>query len=379
MVGLFPIQRRTSTVAILAAAIFLLHFSAAGLGADESTWLSGEAIDEALQGKVSVTWSNIPVRRALESLCKAQKLALLLDRRVDPDQKIELHVDNVPLREALEQIAARLKIGVALIGPVVYFGPKATATRLRTVATLRDDDVRNLKQDAQTTWRRAERWSWEKLSTPRDLLTTLAGKNGLEIEGLEQIPADLWGAADLAPLNLAQRLTLILAQYDLTFEIGKDGKSVRLAPMPAKPVVERTYPISGRQDFVSQLRGNPLLAGAEIKVANDQVVVRGREEDQEIVRNLRGQRPAMRATEGKKVYTLHVQLPIGELLHALGPQMGLEIQLDKEAIAAAKISLATKVEVNLKDASADELLKAVLDPAGLTYVRHENVIEVKPK
>lgn len=379
MVGFLPPQRSTSALAILAAAIFLLHFIAGRLGADESTWLSGDAIDQALEEKISVTWSNIPVRQALESLCKAQKLALLLDRRVDPDQKIELHVDNLPLREALEQIAARLKIGVTLIGPVVYFGPKETAVRLRTVAALRDDDVRNLKPDAQTVWRRAERWSWEKLSAPRDLLTTLASKNGLEIEGLEQIPADLWGAADLAPLNLAQRLTLILAQYDLTFEIGKDGKLIRLVPIPAKPIVERTYPVSGRQDFVSQMRGNPLLAGAEIKVVNDQVVVRGREEDQEVVRNLRKQRPATRTSEGRKVYTLHVQLPIGELLHALGPQMGLEIQLDKEAIEAAKISLATKVEVNLKDASADELLKAVLEPVGLTYVRHENVVQVKPK
>lgn len=379
MIGFLPIQRNASAVAILAAAIFLLHFSAGRLGADESPWLSGDAIDEALQEKVSVTWSNIPVRRALESLCKAQKLALLLDRRVDPDQKIELHVDNVPLRDALEQIAARLKIGVTLIGPVVYFGPKETAARLRTVAVLRDDDARSLNQGLQAAWKRTERWPWEKLSAPRDLLTALANKYGLEIQGLEQIPADLWGADDLPPLTLAQRFTLILAQYDLTLEVGKDGKSVRLVPMPAKPIVERKYPISGRQDFVSQLRGNPLLAGAEIKVANDQVVVRGREEDQEVVRNLRKQRPASRATEGKKVYTLHVQLPIGELLQALGPQMGLEIQLDKEAIAAAKIPLTTKVEVNLKDASADELLKAVLEPAGLTYVRHENVVEVKPK
>src|SRR5262245_37206527 len=119
MVGFLPIQRGACAVAILTATIFLLHFSVGRLGADESTWLGGDAIDQALQEKVSVTWSNIPVRRALENLCKAQKLALLLDRRVNPDQKIELHVDNVPLKEALEQIAARLKIGVTLIGPVV--------------------------------------------------------------------------------------------------------------------------------------------------------------------------------------------------------------------------------------------------------------------
>ncbi len=59
--------------------------------------------------------------------------------------------------------------------------------------------------------------------------------------------------------------------------------------------------------------------------------------------------------------------------------MGIEIAVDKPAIQAAGISLETKVRVDVKEVSADELLKAVLDPAGLTFARHENVVEVKPK
>ncbi len=382
----FMIRLRAMRCAITAAALLL----AAGGGeifytrcqAAEGNWLSGEAWQDALTKKVGIAWSNIPVRRALESLSNSQRVAMILDRRVDPDQKIQLALDNVSLQEALQRIALRLDIGFTLVGPVVYFGPKQTAERLRTLATLRNDDVRHLPQKTRAVWLQSKPWKWDKLAAPRDLVSSLASENGLQMAGLEQIPADLWGAADLPPLSLTDRLTLVLAQFDLTFEIGADGISARLVPIPSKPAIERTYSVAGAaQDVAAQLRQNKLLTGAEINVANGKLVVRGRQEDQDVVHDLLAGGTARRSsvTEGKKVYTLRVELPIGKLLEALGPQMGIGIAVDKSAIATAGISLETKVRVDVKEVSADELLKAVLDPAGLTFARHDHVVEIKPK
>ena len=84
-------------------------------------------------------------------------------------------------------------------------------------------------------------------------------------------------------------------------------------------------------------------------------------------------------TEGRKVYSLQVELPVGQLLQSLGPRMGMEINIDKAAIAAAGKSLDTKVKLDVKEAGEDELLRAVLEPAGLTFTRKENVVDVKPK
>jgi hypothetical protein len=350
--------------------------------AAEGSWLSGESFQDALTKKVGIAWSNIPLRRALESLSNSQRVAVILDRRVDPDQKVELAFDDVPLHEALQRIASRLGIGVTAVGPVAYFGPKSAAERLRTVAALRNEDVRRLSPAVRTVWTQAKQWKWEKLAAPRDLVTKLADENGLKITGLEQIPADLWGAADLPPLSLADRLTLVVAQFDLTFAIGADGVNVRLVPIQGKPVIERSYSVAGvAQDVAAQLRQNKLLSDAEIDVVKGKLVVRGRQEDQDTVRDLLAGKTARRSnvSEGKKVYTLRVELPIGKLLEALGSQMGIEIAVDKPTIQAAGISLETKVRVDVKEVSADELLKAVLDPAGLTFVRHENVVEVKPK
>jgi hypothetical protein len=349
----------------------------------ETSLLTGDALQHALAQKIGITWSNITLRQALASVAKTQHIAVLLDRRVDPDQKVELTFENIPLEEALERIASRLKIGVTILDGVAYFGPPDITERLRTVATLRKEEVDHLPTLARTRWMQSKPWQWEILSTPRDLAAALAQENNLQIDGLAQIPHDLWPAADLPPLPLYDRWTLLLAPFDLTYELSADGNSLRLVPMPEHPTLVRSYSVSGApQEIAAQLRLNKLLSSAEITVNGNKLQVRGRQEDQEVVRELLSGRTAKRTTvsEGRKVYTLRVELPVGELLEALSRQIGFELQLDRPAITAAGVSLEKqKVKVDVKDASADELLKAVLDPAGLTFVRHENVIEVKPK
>jgi hypothetical protein len=389
MIRYLPARPLTAVGAFLLA-IVLVCLISVRLDAAESTWLSGDALDDALRHKISITWSNIPVRRALESLSKTQNIAVMLDRRVDPDQKIELAIDDSPLNEALARIASRLQIQFALLDGVVYFGPASTAQSLRTIAALRDDEVTRLPPAMRSIWKQTKPWKWEKLSAPRGLVSELASENGLKISDLEKIPADLWAGANLPLLSLSDRLTLVLAQFDLTFQVEPDGATVQLVPIPTIPMIERSYlvPTAAQgavpttpQSVAEQLRQNKLLAGAQINVVANKLVVRGRMEDQDVVRELLNGHTARRTSvaEGRKVYTLRVELPIEKLLAALGQQMGIEIQFDRPAIKAAGISLETKVQVDVKDVSADELFKAVLDPVGLTFTRHGSGVEITPK
>ena len=299
---------------------------------------------------MTVVWSNIPVRKAIEGLCESQKVAFLLDRRIDPDRKIELSLDNVTLAEGLQQIASRLGVGTTMLGPVAYFGPAETAARLRTVAALRRQDANKLPPNARTIWTQSRPWKWDDLSAPRDLLTALAAENKLQVEDMDSVPADLWAHADLPPLTLSEKLTLLLAQFDLTYELSADGKSIRLAPMPDKPTLDHLYQVAGSPE-------EPAAKTSPSEKKSQHTVT----------------------TEGRKVYSLQVELPVGQLLQSLGPRMGLEINIDKAAIAAAEKSLDTKVKLDVKEAGEDELLRAVLEPAGLTFTRKDNVVDVKPK
>ncbi len=192
---------------------------------------------------------------ALTNLAHSQEVAIFLDRRVDPDQAVDLVVESGSLRELLQQLAEQLKLGVGRVGPVVYLGPPPTAAVLGTVTAWKEDQDRPFPAAVRDKLRRTQPLQWPELTTPRELVQRLARDAGLQVEGLEQIPHDLWPEVDLPPLNFAQAMSLILAGFGLTFDYVQDGSAIRLTPLPVKASITRRIP----------LRGSPAVVGTEIR------------------------------------------------------------------------------------------------------------------
>src|SRR5690606_7939817 len=138
------------------------------------------------------------------------------------------------------------KLAVSHFGPVMVLGPPQATRRLRTVAELRRQDLARLAPPARGNWARMRRWQWEDLATPRSLLEQIADEANFSIENLDIIPHDLWAGCDLPPLSIADRLSLVLNQFDLTFELTNPQGDLRLMRIPAEVAVERSYP-AGRQ------------------------------------------------------------------------------------------------------------------------------------
>ncbi|HXT57480.1 MAG TPA: hypothetical protein VN699_02545, partial [Pirellulales bacterium] len=205
-----------------AAAVLLLLAGRGAMAADPLPWLSGSAMREQLARPIKLAWSGMPIRKGLADLARSQRLAILLDRRVDPGRPLELRLDDVPLELALERIARSRHLGLSWYGPLVYFGPEAAAERLKTLAALRVADAKSLPSSARAPFARQQPWRWNDLTTPRELVEQLAIEAKIEIAGLEQIPHDLWAAADLPPLSWTDRMTLIANEFDLTFRF--DGE-----------------------------------------------------------------------------------------------------------------------------------------------------------
>lgn len=380
-------RRRGFAIALVVVSLASI---AAGrlLAADDEpvSWLTGEKLHAQLERKIGVDWGGtkgIAFRKAMASLARSQKVAILLDRRVDPDQKIELSLDDVSLDAALKTIAGKKDLGVALVGSTICLGPKGTAERLRTLAALRKEEALKLPSAARSRILQSRPMHWDDLATPRDLLAGLASETHLKIDGTERIPHDLWGAADLPPANFIDRLTLIAGQFDLTFDFTDDGATARLVDMPDAPTIEHSYPLRGGLAARGKEIEKKLVASlpaAKVEVTGDKLVVRGRAEDQDFVDTYLSGRPAKQTTVGgeKKVYQLKIVMAVGPLIRTLGKKMDLEVRIDEEAIKAAGLSLATEVQVNVKDVTADELLKAVLAPAGLAFERRGNAINIRP-
>jgi len=364
---------------------------AATLGSEEVAWYTGSRHAKQLSASIDhLIWRDNPLRRALEGLAEARRTAILLDRRVDPGQKVSLRASKLPLSRLFSQTADQIQAGVSQFGSVTYFGPRHTALRLRTLGQLRMEDARRLPGDASRRFLHVKPLAWDDLTTPRELLAKLATESGITIEGIERVPHDLWGAADLPPLTLVARLTLIAVQFDLTFDIASDGRTIRLVPIPADVSLVRSY--DGKRDPQAVAQGFAALSpSARIKVVGRKVYVKGTIEDHERlvprkpqVASRTNQTHRPRAGDESDVSLVRIErlsqenVAVGRLLDALAAATPIELQIDRKAIEAAGLSLDKRVSINLRGATVDEALTALLTPAGLAFRRQGKLVEVGP-
>ena len=367
-------------------------------------WHTGSGLTKQLAQPVGVYWSDNPLRQAVDGLSHAHRVAVLIDRRVDPGQTLDLAVTDVPLEQVLEEIARSRSLGVCSVGPVTYLGPPPVTSRLPTLAELRREEARGLPSGKGRKFLLSKRIGWDDFATPRDLLRELAADNGIELLGSDRVPHDLWAAADLPPLPLADRLTLIAGQFDLTFQIAADGQTVTLVPVPDDVAIVRSYP-GGRQPEQLAAKWAALLPNCRIKVVNGKIYVRGLLEDHARI-TASGPTPRHPATgpghpvtgpghpvtgpghpatgpghpaQGETRFTVRDgQGSLGEVLQQLAARLQMQLEIDRAGLERAGISLQEQVSFSVKDATLDELFEAVLAPAGCTFRREGNTIRVGP-
>ncbi len=86
------------------------------------------------------------------------------------------------------------------------------------------------------------------------------------------------------------------------------------------------------------------------------------------------------AKSGNKRFTIKVEdTPVGDLIHGLATRLQLQLQLDKDKIQKAGIDLSTLVSFDVKEATADELFRALLKDVPLTHQLDGGVLQIVPK
>ncbi len=365
-------------------AIFAIYPVSGAFGAEPIRWVTGAALQQRLAQPVRCSWPGVPLRQALQSLSRAERLAVLIDRRIDPGQKLQLQLDAVPLKTALHDIAEHRRLGVSMLGPVAYYGPPWAATRLRTISELREEEAQRLPSDVARKLLQPAPAGWEDFAEPRQILEQWARQTGVKIVGLERrIPHDLWAAAELPPMSPVDRLTLVLIQYDLTFQISIDGKSIALVPLPDDVALVRAYRGSEQPEAMAAKFAR-LIPNARIKVVGDLVYVKGLWEDHH---RITSPKPPPRPPAGGngsddlslRRFTLNVkEQPVSAILNTLAKQIGLDMRIDHDALRAAGISLDRRVSFSVHDATLDELLGKVTQPAGLKFTRKDRKVSIRP-
>jgi len=381
-----PSAKRTLRVAIVLGAIWVM--GARPAWADHpSQWLYGTALQKRLREPIGPTGSSKsgwPLREKLAGLARANQVAILLDRRVDPGQKLAQSIDgDQPLRDAFFQIAQDRALGVCLLGPVMYFGPMRPVSRMRTVAEMRREEVAKLSPAARSRFSDRRPVKWDDLATPRELLQQAADSSGVKIAGVDRVPHDLWAAADLPPLDLIERLTLIAGQFDLTFQLSPDGGTVTLVPIPEEVAVVRSYPGGSDPEALAR-KWAELAPDCQIKVVEGRVFVKGLLEDHERISSPPGRPTGSKPSEPTPIDKIRIDhmpvknVPLGKVLKFLAGKLSLDVQIDDSAVRRAGISMKQLISFDVKNATVDELLAAVLEPVGLTFRRQGRVVQISP-
>jgi hypothetical protein len=395
--GLLSLRLLTNVVVLSATAVGCLVMDAlrccqAQESGVASAWKTGREFQQQLRSQVGVNWGGSnTLRHATSNLARYQGVAIFLDRRVDPDQEIDFAAQNTELWTLLQQLvehlqlverpqtAGRMKLGLCRIGPTVYIGPPRTAHVLATAAALRQAEVQQLAGLTASRLQRARPRSWPALTMPRDLIRQLGEAYGVQIQGIEQIPHDLWPAVDLPPLSFAQQMTLVLAGFDLTFSFEAGGSQVRLVPLPETIRLQREYrPRTSSTRIVEEIHRR--FPEARATVGSDSVRVEATVEEHELIGQLISGRPApgpkpKPTPESDKRYKLTVEnKPIGGVATALAKSLGREIRFDPGVVDRLNDLVSFQVE----DATLDQLLRAFLDPAGLSYQIDEQTLLILP-
>ncbi len=344
-------------------------------------WRTEADLDKQLESTFDLTWEDVPLREGLMRLGKTQRVAIFLDRRINPDRPISMTFTNERLELALQRIAAELRLGMSRVGDVIYFGPEETARRLPTVAQLQSQFAKSSGIPEALKLLDQKKYSWPKLTTPHEILISVAEDHGMTWNNLDEvIKHDLWPAADFPAMRTTEYLSLVLAGYHASYRFDKqaDGIKLQLVPIPEDLSLTRIYPYSGSHDEAIK-KIQELFP--EAKVQSDgkrQLAVTGSQQIQDqVAKLLRGGTARNTVVmPGEKRYTLKVeQLPLGPVLDALEKQLGKEFDVPE----GMEEELKQRISFDVNAVDLASLLEAIFQETEFAYQVEESKIVIRKK
>ncbi|HSG71084.1 MAG TPA: hypothetical protein VLA12_11750, partial [Planctomycetaceae bacterium] len=332
----------------------------------------------------SLSTQETPFRDLLDRLEQTYEIALILDRRIDPEQPISVSVPQGNVREVLVQTARAAGCGVSFLDDLVYFGPLVSADKLRTLVELRQEEFRIFVRNSPAAERSRlisnRSLSWDDFAEPRPTVIHFAESYRLQISNPDLIEHDLWAGDTVPTGSFPRTLQLLLLQFDLTFRFDSANTSLELIPVPEQVTLRKTYTLKRNQSVESWKKTVP---SAQITVTGNQVTVEGRAEDHQVIESLRGGKPNVGTPPAAKLsarrFTLKQKdLPAIRVLEEL-EKSGINLDYDADVLKAAGSDLEKLIEIDVSDAGIEEFLKALLGSFAIEIRIEEETVFLRPK
>ena len=320
--------------------------------------------ESKLQTPQTATWAGATLRDVSAKLAEVTSVPIFLDRRIDPDQTIDLSCQDQPLETLLNELAVLIGAEHVAREPLIYFGPKDAADRFASLIEVRRDEVLRLPPKVRSRLASARELSWPKLQSPRDLVVSIATEADFEIMNPEAIEHDLWGPMSLPKMALSDRLTLILAGFDLTFHVESDGKRIELRQAPDRVRYERLHVLRAGvsrpdvADFEKQIPDAKLvLSGSQVRATATALEHQKLHDTLTLVKKPKQVAP----TPSNKVFTLTVQQQVAiHVLRSVAEQAGYSIRETEKSPE----TLAKRISFSVEKVSMDSLVKQISNLTG---------------
>lgn len=327
-----------------------------------------------------VSGHAIGLRETVEQLSKIRDVNIWLDRRVDPDLPVPVRLQlnsREPMRTILQPLAESLNLGYCEVGNIIYIGPEETAALLPLLFALRKEQMDKLPDSERRNLTRVIRLESEYLDTPAEVVRKIMQPIKGDFTAFDQLPHDLWPELRFSKVTPAELLTVLLAGFDMTFVVSKDGKKLAPVKIPHELVVSREYPVAETESK----SWKSMVPNVEITYAGSRATVRGTLDDLAMIENLyqekktgnqpvkmpqTTQRRSAKQDESvlaQKRFTGTIEnKPVRLILESYAHNMGIKLVIDEESFRRKGESLETPVSFELKNATAEEAFRKCLAP-----------------
>lgn len=358
--------------------------SAPAQDAKQTTPLVDQQFESQRTKRVGFYWDDRSLGELLKTIGETCNVAIVLDRRIDPNTKLSLSGESRSLDETMELVAGQLEVASRCVGDGYFLGPKRSTEKLRTLITLRQTelqdvgDVRRLKALS-----RERRLNWKRLDAPREILLAVAELYDINVENPELIPHDLWRSGVIANADFVEAVSLLLIQFDLTFTWGEFCRSIRLVPVPERVLISQTITARGLSAVEIQRRVAAAFPRLRTEIKGGRLYAEATVETFEQIRNLlRGEqegdaKPAPLDWERRTLTFKVVRKPLGAVLETL-KGASIPIVYDSEELRRAGIDLKDEISLEVEQATVPETLRAVCDAVekGLAFAVEDGSVQL---
>ena len=243
-------------------------------------FLTGKAVAAGMEEMAGWSAEGVSLQSQLENWQTQARIRVIRDRRLDPNQIVQLSSMTGNRARMLDALVEDLSgTGWVLQEDYVYFAPVNRAFRLPALMEIQRKVIQEVQKkmtpadSSQVTVRLNPRW--QRLSSPRNIVLSSALDIGLVIENPNVIPHDLWDRDSWPAMTFGEQTTLILNQFDLMLQPSDIPGSLRVTPVDWSFQSEVTYAFPVEQRSAIEAAARDIVPDAKIRWARGNARVIG--------------------------------------------------------------------------------------------------------